>query len=189
MNVYDFDHTIYAGDSSVDFFLFSILRRPALALLLPLQVAGMLLGRLVSKEAMKAAFFLFLRFIPAEAFAAAFWEKARRKLRPWYLARKRSDDVIISASPDFLLRPLVEGVLGARLIASPVDPHTGRFTGRNCRGVEKARRFAQEFPEADVAEIVIEEFYSDSVSDAPLARKARRAFLVRRGEIMPWRFV
>lgn len=30
MNVYDFDKTIYAGDSTIDFYLFCLKRQPAI---------------------------------------------------------------------------------------------------------------------------------------------------------------
>ena len=35
MNVYDFDKTIYDGDASLDFWKFSVKRKPSLALYLP----------------------------------------------------------------------------------------------------------------------------------------------------------
>jgi phosphoserine phosphatase len=123
VNVYDFDHTIYGGDSSVDFFLFALGKKPYLIFLTPFQAVGILLYLLgfISKEKMKERFFVFLRFISAREMAVRFWEKNRRKIRRWYLRQKRDDDVIISASPEFLLEPAVCGFLGVSLIASRVD--------------------------------------------------------------------
>jgi len=37
MNVYDFDGTIYNGDSTVDFFLFALKRKPSLLLNVPVR--------------------------------------------------------------------------------------------------------------------------------------------------------
>ena len=34
----------------------------------------------------------------------------------------------------------------------------------------------------------IDEFYSDSVSDAPLAKLAKKAFLVEDNKLLPWEF-
>ena len=65
-------------------------------------------------------------------------------------------------------------------MGSPVDRHTGRFSGLNCHGEEKVRRFREVFPE-----VQIDEFYSDSHSDAPLAALAKRAWLVRGDERIP----
>ena len=59
------------------------------------------------------------------------------------------------------------------LIASGIDPATGLFEGANCRGEEKVRRFREQYPEG-----VIDEFYTDSKADLPLARIARKAFAV-----------
>ena len=99
---------------------------------------------------------------------------------PWYMAQRRPDDLVISASPEFLLRPVADR-LGFALIASRVDPATGRTEGLNCHGEEKLRRFRARYGDAPV-----ERFYSDSLSDAPMARAAREAFMIRRGTVLPW---
>ena len=70
----------------------------------------------------------------------------------------------------------IEHVLG-----SPVDKYTGRFSGPNCHGAEKVRRFHAAFPGGE-----IDEFYSDSYSDQPLADLAKRAFLVRGDAVLAW---
>ena len=66
-------------------------------------------------------------------------------------------------------------------IASQVSPETGALLGPNCRGEEKAVRLRRARPEA-----LVEEFYSDSLSDTPLARLALRAYLVKAGRPQPW---
>jgi phosphoserine phosphatase len=182
VNVYDFDHTIYGGDSSVDFFLFALGKKPYLIILTPFQAVGILLYLLgfISKEKMKEFFFVFLGFIPAQETAVRFWEKNRRKIRQWYVRQKRDDDVIVSASPEFLLEPVVCGFLGVSLIASRIDAQTGKYTGKNCYGKEKPARFSAAYPDA-----VIDNFYSDSTSDDPLAEKARRSFMVKGKRIVP----
>ena len=58
---------------------------------------------------------------------------------------------------------------------------TGKFTGENCKGQEKVKRFRKKYGNA-----VIDDFYSDSLSDLPLARIAKRAFLVKKGKIREW---
>lgn len=113
----------------------------------------------------------------ADAWAEDFWRTHERRFRPWYLAQKQPDDLVVSASPEFLLAPACRR-LGIRPpIASRVDARTGRYTGLNCKGAEKVSRFREQYPDAEIGQ-----FYSDSRSDAPLAHLARRAFLV--GEIL-----
>lgn len=183
MNVYDFDHTIYPGDSTLDFWRFCLRRHPAAALSLPRAVLygiGFKAG-LCGREAFKACFYRFLRRIPdVEGTAAAFWRENLSKVYSWYLDRKRADDLIISASPEFLILPACR-LLGVRGIASPVSPETGELLGPNCRGEEKVTRLRREYPEGSV-----DEFFSDSRSDAPLAGLAKRAYLVQKGNRLPW---
>jgi len=183
MNVYDFDRTVYGGDSSVDFYLFVLFRKPHLAVFLPLQVWGAalyLLG-IHSKENMKEKFFTFIRFIPVHKTVLYFWDKKRKRIRSWYLRQKEDADVIISASPEFLLEPLVRGYLGVSLIASRIDQSTGKFIGKNCHGKEKVRRLKEIYSDG-----TIENFYSDSLSDAPLAEIAACSFIVKGEKIVPW---
>ncbi|MDR2394655.1 MAG: haloacid dehalogenase-like hydrolase [Treponema sp.] len=183
MNVYDFDHTIYRGDSSLDFFFFVLRRRPCLALLAPLQAWGILqyLFRQISKETMKAYFFRFVRFIPVDVVVAQFWERHIRKIAIWYWEQRNDRDVIISASPEFLLEPVVKEYMHGTLIASKIDPKTGAYNGKNCYGEEKVRRFREIY-----ADEKIDQFYSDSLSDAPLALIAEKSFMVTGDHIVPW---
>jgi phosphoserine phosphatase/putative flippase GtrA len=183
MDVYDFDHTIYRGDSSFDFFIFILRKKPYLAALLPVQLWGIMLYlfHLITKETMKSYFFMFVRFISVEAMTIRFWEKHIGKIKLWYLRQKQNTDVIISASPKFLLAPVVRDYLHCTLIASEIDPKTGAYNGKNCWGDEKARRFKDIYPNAK-----IDRFYSDSYSDAPLAGIAHQSFMVKGDDIVPW---
>jgi len=183
VSVYDFDDTIYRGDSTVDFWKFCTRRHPKVLLSLP-KVGFSYLKYLFgtnSKTAFKEAFFSFLRFIPnVEEEVSAFWAEYDSKIQQWYLSQKHDSDVIISASPEFLLKPAAER-LGVSLIASRVDETTGKFSGENCKGEEKVKRFGAEYPSVE-----IEKFYSDSLSDTPLAKLARKAFVVSGDEFIPW---
>ena len=183
MNVYDFDHTIYDGDSSVDFYRFVLCRRPYLIVLLPFQVFGMtlFLFGIFSKERMKESFFIFIHYIPLQKMVFSFWEINRGKIKSWYLRQKQDSDAIVSASPEFLLEPLVCRYLGVTLIASRIDPGTCKFIGKNCLGGEKVTRLYAAYPNG-----IIENFYSDSLSDVPLAEKAQQSFIIKGHNIVPW---
>ncbi len=183
MNVYDFDGTIYEGDSTADFFRFSLRRHPGCLLTLPLTAvkgAGYAL-KIVDRDGLKTSLYRFLRHIPdIDEELELFWDLHEKNLMSWYLERKREDDLIISASPQFLLEPVCRR-LGVRLIASPVDKLSGELLGPNNHGDRKTKRLREQFPEA-----VIDEFYSDSRIDAPLAGLAGKAFLAVHGVISPW---
>ena len=184
MNVYDFDKTIYRGDSSVDFYLFSLRRHPSLAALWPKQTAAFFRyqsGK-CDKTAMKQVFFSFVEKIPdIDAEVAMFWDKNQKKIYPWYLEVKRNDDVIVSASPEFLLGDIMKRLGLSAPIGSRVDKKRGAFAGKNCHDLEKVVRYREVHGDAK-----IEKFYSDSRSDSPLAALADEPFFIRKGKPEPW---
>ncbi len=184
MNVYDFDGTIYKGDSSVDFYLFSLRRHPSIAALLPSQAAAFFRYKSgkCDKTAMKQVFFAFVGKIPnIDREVALFWDKKQKKIYRWYIEQKREDDVIISASPEFLLGDICARLGLCAPIASRVNKSNGDFSGRNCHDKEKVVRFRAVHGDAG-----IENFYSDSRSDAPLAALAEKAFFISHGKPVPW---
>ena len=132
MNVYDFDKTIYRGDSTVDFWRHCLRRYPGAARALPGTLAKALAFRQgrCSREQFKERFYQFLRFVPEAAQEAErFWDRHLIGIEPWYRAQQSNTDVIISASPDFLIGAACRR-LGVRFLASPVDARTGQLTAR-----------------------------------------------------------
>lgn len=184
MNVYDFDGTIYNGDSTVDFFLYALGRKPALIRYVPKQLWGFALygAKRIGKTELKEYFFCFLSGINAVELAELFWDQNQDRIYRWYLRQRQPDDIIISASAEFLLAPICQRLGIRRLIASKVNPKTGAFSGENCRGGEKVRRLKDEYQITH-----IHGFYSDSRSDLPLASIAHRAYLVEKGRLREWK--
>ena len=139
MNVYDFDKTIYKGDSTLDFFWFCLRRYPRIIMIFPRFIFTAILYSLgkCTKEKMKESFYRFLHLLPDTEFEVKeFWKKNEERLCAWYLSQKQDTDIIISASPTFLLSPICRK-LNVSLIASKVDIKTGMHTGLNCYGKEK----------------------------------------------------
>ncbi len=186
MNVYDFDRTIFRVDSSEAFCRYCLRLMPRQFLSSPMTKLSAVLryaagGKGADATPMKEQLFSFLSVVPdPEGLVLSFWDEKFSLMQPWYLAQSRQDDLIISASPEFLLRPAAER-LGVSLIATPMDPYSGRILGRNCHDEEKLRRFRAEYPDSD-----IDCFYSDSLSDAPLASIAAHAILVKGDRLLPW---
>lgn len=186
MNVYDFDKTIYKSDSTADFYLFSLRRHPKILALLPSLLKAYLrfyIFRKGSKTEFKEKMMRFVTKVNMKKDLEDFWKTHKRKIKKFYLEQKQDDDVIISASPRFLLEPICRELGIKHLLASEVSPKTGEFSGLNCHGEEKVRRFRKEFQNAQ-----IDEFYSDSYSDTPLARISTTAFIVKGDKINPWKF-
>lgn len=176
MNVYDFDGTIFKGDSSKRFYFFCLWHNPQIALLIPVQLAAIAAYRfhLCSLQTMKEVFFSYLGMLRApEQLADMFCEHEFNRIVPWYLAQKKGTDLVVSASPEFLVGRFCRR-LGLRApLCTQMDIATGHISGNNCKGDEKLSRFRRAFPSAN-----IDEFYSDSLSDSFMARAARRSFLV-----------
>jgi HAD superfamily phosphoserine phosphatase-like hydrolase len=183
VRVFDFDKTIYRGDSSVDFLLFVLFRKPAAIIGFPNIFASWIRFKLgiIKKVAFKEAFFAFVKGLNSiDRWVQDFWQGRISRVEDWYLEGTKTDDVIISASPAFLLEPIGRR-FGVTVIATRLSPETGHILGENCYGTEKVLRFREAFPLAQ-----IDEFYSDSLSDLPMARISRKAFLVRKGIISIW---
>ena len=185
MNVYDFDETIFHPDSSFSFFCFCARHNTlAVSKCIPSAVVQffryLIHGKSDARQLKEALFSFLNRIDNVEYYVQRFWEEHAGQIAPWYLAQKKPDDLIISASPDFLLRPIVQE-LGVNLIATRMNPYTGKITGKNCHDHEKARRLLELYPN-----VIVDEFYSDSRCDDPLAELAAKAYLVRGNERIPW---
>ncbi len=186
MNAYDFDKTIYDGDSTADFYLFSLKRHKKILLLAPSLLAAVLRFYVLkrgSKTDFKQVMYRFLRYCDVKKDIPDFWRTHKQKMKRFYLAQKKKDDVIISASPEFLLQPICRELGISNLIASRVNEKSGKYDGVNCHGEEKVRRFSERF-----GRVRIDAFYSDSHSDTPMAKIAEKAYLVKGEEINNWDF-
>lgn len=191
MTGYDFDQTIYAGNCFADFYFYCLLRRPYIALLLPYQaIIGLLyLVRAIDRRRCKQLFHIYLGWLwKRESLITQFWQGHIKKIKAWYLAQKRDDDVIVSATPKFFLQPACNQ-LGLRyLIATEMNPCNGVIRGDNCCGVNKVKMFQQTFG----ANTKLAAFYSDSRSDIPMMQLAERGYLVfgnRIVEYQKWKLV
>lgn len=184
MNIYDFDKTIYDGDSTADFIKYCSARyKKTWITLLPTAWAFILytLG-IYKKTQFKEKMYRFLEYVPnIDEALEDFWDKHESNILDYYKAQKGESDIIISASPEFLLEPICHRLGIKRLIASKVDKHTGIYTGENCYGQEKVRRLKETYAIEDC-----DEFYSDSLSDTPLSKIAEKSFIVRRNSLIPW---
>ncbi len=185
MKVYDFDKTVFYPDSSCAFFLYCLRKHPGAVLRV---FPGILSASLryafgaVPTKTLKEKLFAFLRYLPdPEKTVVRFWDEHFSGMGEWYLAQKRPDDLFITASPAFLVGEAGRR-LGVEVMGTRMDIRSGRIEGENCHDTEKVRRFRLAYPDAE-----IEEFYSDSLSDTPLAELAAKAFLVKKGKLSAWR--
>ena len=180
INSYDFDGTIYDGDSSVDFYIYSIRKDKKVLLQVPIQLWGIILYllRIIDKTRFKEYIFSYLKRIDnVDKNIEEFWKEKYKKIKKWYFKQKKKTDVIISASPEFLLKPL-EKKLNVSIIATKVDKKTGAFLSKNCHDYEKINRYEEKYKKK------IKAFYSDSIrADRAMLEYAEEAYLVTKDKV------
>ena len=177
MKGYDFDKTIYDGDSFIDFFFFTLIRRPQLFFVLPYYFAVSILYvlKLISKKRIKEiAMFNLKAYKNKQQIVQRFWNKKMHKIKKWYVLAKQFDDIIITASPEFLVKEACARLGLKNLIGTKMNIETQKIDGANCWGEEKVVRFKEQF-----GDLVLESFYSDSLSDMPMMEQSQKGFLVR----------
>lgn len=182
---YDFDKTVYDGDSSINFYKYCLKRKPSILKYIPIQLYATIMHyglKKWPKVKMKEKYFMFFRDIPnIEEWVNDFWQINHQKLKGWYMIKDHSKDVIISASPEFLLKPICKEIGVKVLIGSKVDTKTGKFAGDNCYGEEKVVRLNKYMKDYEM-----KEFYSDSLSDTPLALLAEKSYIVIGDRLVDW---
>lgn len=183
MNIYDFDNTIFKGDSSVKFVAYSFIRHPFIVLWSIIKAGIEYIKYKVNKSSfdlVKSKLFSYVKYIKEfDEYIDVFVDKNMKNIKKFYLERKKEDDVVISASFDFIINKFCERLKIKYVIASNYDIKNGCIIGKNCKGEEKVRRLLLEFKEPKVFEA-----YSDSLSDIPMLRLAKRAYLVKNEELI-----
>ncbi len=197
ISIYDFDDTIYNGNSIIDFWGFSILKYPRILIWAPYQFVSAIQWKcnMITADKFKEAFLSFIKSVPSdllEPFIMDFWGTHKKKVPPWVSKQIDSDrkkslyPICISASPGFLLRSIVKEIGFETLICTEFikrgTVQTNRLKVPNCKGKEKIRRLYEWAQKEDI-EIVVKKVYSDSISDLPLYKISREYYHVSNGII------
>lgn len=185
MNVYDFDNTIYDGESCLDFFWYYINKYPKLIKLTPRVIhafAKYKRGKVTVEQALEQyapEVEDFFRSIPDfDADCRDFWDKHIKNIKPFYAEIQKEDDLIISASPELSIKEICDRIGIKHYLGSKVDRETGKIT-ELCMRSHKIEIFKREYPDA-----VIDAFYTDSVkNDAPLIALAETAYEVKGNKV------
>lgn len=179
MNGYDFDETILKGNSVRRFFCYCFVRLPYLFVYLPVLLVAVILRRALSANAYYNMLTYYVKLVPNKRkFVTEFWDKNIKRIQSWYLEQQKEDDIVISASPSYLVEEACRRI-GVRCIATPVDLKTSKVIGGNhCYGAQKPGFYREQFGDTP-----LETFYSDSWSDEPMFKLARRGYLVNGDKI------
>lgn len=184
MNVYDFDNTIYDGETVIDFYFFCLKKKPSLIKYIPMMtfmLAKYKLGKIsvdeLEKKASKYARRILLSVDSTKKAITEFWDKNEHKIKEFYKKNKRDDDIIISASCGFILREICNRLGIKNLICSEIDINTGEIK-QVCFRTNKPIILKKLYPN-----ISVDNFYTDSLNDAPMIELSHNAFLVKKNKI------
>ena len=184
VNVYDFDNTIYDGETLVDFILYYIKTDRKIWKDVPKLII----------IAIKDALHLFTVEQAIEAYASflegyyvnlgdttqnviKFWDKNEKKIKPWYAKVQKESDIIVSGSTDFILDEIMKRMGIKHYIGSSIDKKTGKFI-RLCFLENKVKAFREIYPDKH-----IENFYTDSMNDKAMMDIADNVYFVKKNKI------
>ncbi len=183
VNVYDFDDTIYKGDSGVEFYLYMLRKkffRASLSILKSLPVCFLFIFKKRDTKDIKDKLFSFIKYVPnIDDYVKSFWDKNEHKIKKWYLEQKKDSDVIITANYDFLIKEICKRLKIKNLIATEYDFKTYKIKGIHSRGEGKIQLFKERYPNYKM-----DKTYSDSRKDIPLLRCGHPGYVVKDNDLI-----
>lgn len=186
MNIYDFDGTIYNGDSGVDFIKYMFSKKPFLVTGHLIKFMGTAikykLKKITFKEMKEKLFSFVVKINNLEILLNDFANTHKDNIKYYYKEQRKNDDIIISASLDFYLLPLCKKIEINNVICTKYDVKNGKIVGENCKGEEKVRRFNEVYGQ----DIIIENSYGDSKHDIPILRRAQNGFMIKKEKVIKY---
>lgn len=186
MNVYDFDKTIFWGDTEDRFFAYIFEKRPDLWFYKwnhHIWEKVFNWKFIENKTLIREIQYSVLRKIDdVDAMLEAYWEENACHMMKWYDSVKRPDDVIATGTPAFIMEPIMRRLGLTEMVATDMDKKTGKINGIFAVYGYKVDEFKKKYSLDD-----IDEFYSDAWSDHYLAEYAKKAYVVHDNEqITEW---
>ena len=182
MRAFDFDNTIYNGESLFDFYLFSIKYNPRVAKYIPIVIFNLFkykLGKTTMEDleiAVKKYAFNYLNsFDKKEEMVKVFWDKHIKNIKPWYTPQ--DDDIIVTASFNLIMDEICNRLGIKNCVCSVVNRDTMEVEHLNFRD-NKRKTFAERYKNKE-----IDEFYTDNMVDKPMIDIAKKAYLVKGNKI------
>lgn len=181
MRVFDFDNTIYDGESAAHIFLY-FLKKDFKGVLkfVPKFIEGCIKYKrhIITIDEVKSDYASYIkeyfkRIDNIEEDFEKFWDIHEKNIKPFYVKIQKEDDVILSASPYCLLNVMTKRLGIKNVISSELDATTGEI-GEICYHENKVKMFKAVYGDAE-----IDEFYTDSISDKPIMDISKTVFLVK----------
>lgn len=184
MKAFDFDNTLYHGESSVDFAIYMIRKNKRIILWLPTIFYNLIKYKLclVGRDEMENTINRFLKacFTDKDEIlgdTADFWRRNRKKLDMKMIGRIKKDDIIITAGPSFLFEVIKKKLGTGNMICSEIDLDRKCVKYLNFSD-NKVRRYREAYGERR-----IDCFFTDSYNDKALMDISDKVYLVDKGRI------
>jgi len=179
MNLYDFDKTIYKKDSSIQFYFYCLQKKPYLFFHVIYIAFLFILNKfkLMSTKIFKEKFFGIVKYFKnVPTLVNSFWKKQVRNINSFYLKQKSENDVICSASPEFLIKPAIELVNSkATVVCTNFDIDNLKIVGENLKGINKVTALRESL---QIENLEFDAVYTDSLSDFPILDLTNNKFIV-----------
>lgn len=185
MNAYDFDDTIYDGESMYDFFFFCLKNDFTLFRYIPEVVYRLLqykgnrikLDKLTYTAEKIVTSFLKRNKMSIDELVKRFWQKNHHKLKPEFLKMLKKEDLIITGAPRFIIEAVQKELKVENVICTEVNLKTFKIEFL-CLGENKVKAFLKQYPNT-----TIENFYTDSLADIPMMSYAKNVYFVNGNDI------
>lgn len=186
INMYDFDDTIYYGDSTVDFIKYCY-KHKYIKFMDILRIIGAFIKYffgVIDITQFKEVLFSFLNNVSdVYCLVNDFWEEHYKNIKKFYLEKSHENDIINSASPYFLLKPVCDRLGVKDLIASDVNIKNGKFKGKNNSKDIKVKNFNKKYKKC-----IVEECYSDNpFNDKYILELANKAYVVKGEKLIDYK--
>ncbi|HZJ77779.1 MAG TPA: haloacid dehalogenase-like hydrolase [Clostridia bacterium] len=185
MNVYDFDNTIYDGESGLDIFFYFLKRNPSL--LKHIFTVG--IGFIKYKLHMVTLEMVTEKYLDViessirsldnfEEDINKFWDKNIKKIKPFFKEHYKEGDLILTASPEATIKEVCRRLNVENYIGTKVDIQSGKIHFI-CYRENKVTAFREKYPHAE-----IDCFYTDSMNDKPIIDISKHAYLVKKHKLI-----
>jgi phosphoserine phosphatase len=180
MNVYDFDNTLYRGESIFRFACLFVIKNPSTLKYLKQAIKLYIKYKRnnLSIEQLESTVFNILDSINVskekiDELVEIFWKKNKKRLNYKLLSQMKENDIIISASPSFLISKLE--LPTKNIFTSQIDLDNKKIEFL-CFGENKKKKWNELYKN-----IKIEKLYTDSFVDMPLMLISNEVYLVKKG--------
>ena len=186
MNVFDFDNTIYDGESMLDLFFWYMKHDLSLIRFIPKVLFAAFkykLGKISFDEAFnKYAPFLewyIAKLDDIRGDSVRFWDEHMQNIKPFYKDIHTDNDIIVTASFEITMEEICKRLGVSVCIGSQIDERTSKIT-RLCFRKRKVDAFFEAYPDAH-----IENFYTDSPkNDKAMIDIAENAYIIKKNKII-----